>query len=87
MDSISTTELKYIRSKNGNIYINMSKIDNLKKMHSYKTRLSKLPANNAKENLKQNKTSFSSKNNRTKTQVSSDDFFIKHQSFNIKQRQ
>ena len=84
MDSISTTELKYIRSKNGNIYINMSKIDNLKKMHSYKTRLSKLPANNAKENLKQNKTSFSSKNNRTKTQVSSDNFFIKHQSFNTR---
>ena len=84
MDSISTTELKYIRSKNGNIYINMNKINNLKKMHSYKTRLSKLPANNAKENLKQNKTSFSSKNNRTKTQVSSDNFFIKHQSFNTR---
>ena len=84
MDSISTTELKYIRSKNGNIYINMSKIDNLKKMHSYKTRLSKLPANNAKENLKQNKTSFSSKNNRAKTQISSDNFFIKHQSFNTR---
>ena len=84
MDSISTTELKYIRSKNGNIYINMSKIDNLKKMHSYKTRLSKLPANNAKENLKQNKTSFSSKNNRAKTQISSDNYFIKHQSFNTR---
>jgi len=84
MDSISTTELKYIRSKNGNIYINMSKIDNLKKMHSYKTRLSKLLANNAKENLKQNKTSFSSKNNRAKTQISSDNFFIKHQSFNTR---
>ena len=84
MDSISTTELKYIRSKNGNIYINMSKINNLKKMHSYKTRLSKLPANNAKENLKQNKTSFSSKNNRAKTQISSDNFFIKHQSFNTR---
>ena len=84
MDSISTTELKYIRSKNGNIYINMNKINNLKKMHSYKTRLSKLPANNAKENLKQNKTSFSSKNNRTKTQVSADNFFIKHQSFNTR---
>ena len=84
MDSISTAELKYIRSKNGNIYINMSKIDNLKKMHSYKTRLSKLPANNAKENLKQNKTSFSSKNNRAKTQISSDNFFIKHQSFNTR---
>ena len=84
MDSISTTELKYIRSKNGNIYINMNKINNLKKMHSYKTRLSKLPANNAKENLKQNKTSFSSKNNRAKTQISSDNFFIKHQSFNTR---
>ena len=84
MDSISTTELKYIRSKNGNIYINMNKINNLKKMHSYKTRLSKLPANNAKENLKQNKTSFSSKNNRTKAQISSDNFFIKHQSFNTR---
>ena len=84
MDPISTTELKYIRSKNGNIYINMSKIDNLKKMHSYKTRLSKLLANNAKENLKQNKTSFSSKNNRAKTQISSDNFFIKHQSFNTR---
>ena len=84
MDSISTTELKYIRSKNGNIYINMSKINNLKKMHSYKTRLSKLPANNAKENLKQNKTSFSSKNNRAKTQISSDNYFIKHQSFNTR---
>ena len=84
MDSISTTELKYIRSENGNIYINMSKIDNLKKMHSYKTRLSKLPANNAKENLKQNKTSFSSKNNRAKTQISSDNYFIKHQSFNTR---
>ena len=84
MDSISTTELKYIRSKNGNIYINMNKINNLKKMHSYKTRLSKLPANNAKENLKQNKTSFSSKNNRAKTQISSDNYFIKHQSFNTR---
>ena len=84
MDSISTTELKYIRSKNGNIYINMNKINNLKKMHSYKTRLSKLPANNAKENLKQNKTSFSSKNNRAKTQISSDNFFIKHHSFNTR---
>ena len=84
MDSISTTELKYIRSKNGNIYINMNKINNLKKMHSYKTRLSKLPPNNAKENLKQNKTSFSSKNNRAKTQISSDNFFIKHQSFNTR---
>ena len=84
MDSISTTELKYISSKNGNIYINMNKINNLKKMHSYKTRLSKLPANNAKENLKQNKTSFSSKNNRAKTQISSDNYFIKHQSFNTR---
>ena len=62
----------------------MNKINNLKKMHSYKTRLSKLPANNAKENLKQNKTSFSSKNNRAKTQISSDNFFIKHQSFNTR---